>query len=162
MDSVWGAEFKDYHNFHGLMVARTVNVGSPQVTAKVQTLDDLGEVPAGFFEADPAGGDLNPLETKLIDEPTLRKNLSPMKPVAWPTVQNGPFAGNVTTWIVIDRTGSVREIDGPVSENAAVNDAGKEAVAKMHFTPFEMNGLPVQVMSQFPLQFKTSSTKSIG
>jgi hypothetical protein len=66
----WGAEFKDYQNFHGRMVARTVNVGSPQVTAKVQTLDDLGEVPAGFFEADPNRGDPKPLETKLRTLPT--------------------------------------------------------------------------------------------
>jgi hypothetical protein len=123
----WGAEFKDYHRFHGLMVARTLDVGSPQLTAKVQTLEDLDDVPAGFFEADPNGGDPKPLETKLIDEPTLRRNLLPMEPVIWPKVQNGPFAGNVTTWIVIDREGRVREIDGPVSQNAAVNDAGKRS-----------------------------------
>src|SRR6266536_2464538 len=48
----WGAAFKDYHGFHGLMVARTLEVGTPQLTAKVQTLDDLGDVPARFFEAD--------------------------------------------------------------------------------------------------------------
>jgi hypothetical protein len=40
----WGAEFKDYTDFHGRMIARTVNVGSPQVTAKVTTLEDLGVV----------------------------------------------------------------------------------------------------------------------
>jgi hypothetical protein len=32
------------------MVARTVNVGTPQVTAKITTLEDLGEIPAGFFD----------------------------------------------------------------------------------------------------------------
>jgi hypothetical protein len=62
------------------MVVRTLDVGSPQLTARVQTLDDLGDVPAGFFEADPNAGDPKPLETKLIDEPTLRKNLLPMEP----------------------------------------------------------------------------------
>jgi len=152
----WGAEFKDYHGFHRLMVARTLDVGTPQLTAKVQTLDDLGDVPAGFFDADPTGGDSKPLETKVIDEPTLRKNLLPMEPVIWPKIQNGSFAGNVTTWIVIDRDGRVREIDGPVSENAAVNDVGKEAVGKMRFRPFQVNGIPVQVMSQFTLPFRTT------
>jgi hypothetical protein len=152
----WGAEFKDYQKFHGLMVARTVNVGSPQVTAKVQTLDDLGRVPAGFFEADPASGDPKPLETKLIDEPTLRKNLLPMEPIVWPTVHDGPFTGSVTTWIVIDREGRIREIEGPVTENAAMEDAGKEALAKMRFKPFQVDGIPVQVMSQFTLPFRTS------
>jgi hypothetical protein len=152
----WGAEFKDYHGFHGRIVARTLDVGTPQLTAKVQTLDDLGNVPAGFFDADPNGGDPKPLKTKLIDEPTLRKNLLAMEPVSWPKIQNGPFAGNVTTWIVIDRDGRVREIDGPVSENAAVNDVGKEAVGKMRFRPFQVDGIPVQVMSQFTLPFRTT------
>jgi len=152
----WGAEFKDYHGFHGLMVARTLDVGTPQLTAKVQILDDLGDVPAGFFEADPNAGDPTPLTTKLLDEPTLRKNLLPMEPVIWPKIQNGPFAGNVTTWIVIDRGGRVREIDGPVSENAAVDEAGKEAVGKMRFSPFVIDGIPVQVMSQFTLPFRTT------
>src|SRR5204863_863908 len=101
---------------------RTLYVGTPQLTAKVQILDDLGDVPAGFFKADPNAGDPTPLTTKLIDEHTLRKNLLPMELVIWPKIQNGPFAGNVTTWIVIDRGGRVREIDGPVSENAAVDE----------------------------------------
>ena len=152
----WGAEFKDYHGFHGLMVARTLDVGTPQLTAKVQILDDLGDVPAGFFDADPNSGDPQPLQTKLIDEPTLRKNLLPMEPVNWPKIQNGPFSGNVTTWIVIDREGRVREIDGPVSENAAVDDVGNEAVGKMRFRPFQVDGIPVQVMSQFTLPFRTT------
>jgi hypothetical protein len=76
----WGAEFKDYRDFHGRMIARTVNVGSPQVTAKIETLEDLGEVPPGFFNSDEKDGDPKPLGTELIDEPTLRKNLVPMEP----------------------------------------------------------------------------------
>jgi len=152
----WGAEFKDYRDFHGRMVARTVNVGSPQVTAKIETLEDLGQVASGFFDSAAKDGDPRPLGTELIDEPTLRKNLLPMEPVTWPAVHDGPFAGNVTTWIVIDREGRVREIDGPVSENAAVNDVGKQAVAKMRFKPFQKDGIPVQVMSQFTLPFRTN------
>jgi hypothetical protein len=150
----WGAEFKDYQDFHGRKVARTVNVGSPQVTARIKTLEDLGNVPTGFFNADAKGGDPK-LGTEVIDEPTLRKNLLPMEPVSWPTIQDGSLKGNVTSWIVVDRHGNVREIDGIVSENSAVNETGKEAIMKMHFTPFLVNGTPTQVLSQFTLPFKT-------
>lgn len=76
----WGGEFKDYASFHGRMIARTVNVGSPQVTAKVTTLDDLGEIPVGFFDAAVKGGDPQPLQTVMVDETSLRKNLLPMEP----------------------------------------------------------------------------------
>lgn len=44
----WGGEFKDYGSFHGRMIARTVNVGDPQVTAKVTMLEDLGNAPEDF------------------------------------------------------------------------------------------------------------------
>jgi hypothetical protein len=40
----WGGEFKDYADFHGRMVALTVNVGTPQVTVRIVTLGDLGVV----------------------------------------------------------------------------------------------------------------------
>src|SRR5580704_16171829 len=48
----WGGSYKDYKNFNGRMVAQTVSVGSPEVTAKVTTLEDLRDIPPGFFDAE--------------------------------------------------------------------------------------------------------------
>jgi hypothetical protein len=152
----WGGEFKDYADFHGRMVARTVNVGTPQVTAKVTVLEDLSDPPAALLDADTKGADTPPLRTVLIDEPALRKNLLPMQPVSWPPLKDGSLEGNVTTIIVVDREGKVREIRGVVSENSGVNATGKEAVAAMHFKPFVVDAMPVQVMSQFTLPFRTT------
>jgi len=151
----WGGGFKDYQIFHGRTIPTTVNVGSPQVTAKVVALEDLGEVPPGWFDAEAPGGDPNPLRTELIDEITLRKNLLPAEPIAWPPLQDGPLQGNVTTQIVVDREGAVREIGTMISENGGVNATGKEAVLKMRFKPFLVNGEQVQVMSQVTTPFKT-------
>jgi hypothetical protein len=151
----WGGEFKDLTSFHGRMIARTVNVGSPQVTAKVTTIEDLGETPAGFFDATAKGADPRPPRAVLIDEPTLRKNLLPMESPSWPTVQDGPLEGNVTTEIVVDREGKVRDLGPVISENSRVNDTGKKAVGAMRFTPFLSGGVPVQVMSQITVPFKT-------
>jgi len=44
----WGGSYKDYKNFHDRMVAQTVSVGSPEVTAKVTTLEDLRDIPPDF------------------------------------------------------------------------------------------------------------------
>jgi len=151
----WNGEFKDYKSFHARMIARTVNVGSPQVTAKVTTLEDLGNIPVGFFDTTAKGGDPQPLQTVLLDETSLRKNLLPTAPLSWPPLQNGPLEGNVTTQIVIDREGKVREIGTVISENSGVNDTGRQAVAVMRFKPFLINGLPVQAMSQVTIPFKT-------
>jgi len=152
----WGGEFKDYGSFHGRMIARTVNVGSPQLTAKVTTLEDLREIPAEFFDATAKGGDPQPLQTVLLDETSLRKNLLPMEPPAWPPLQDGPLQGNVTTIIVVDREGKVREIESVISENSGVNDTGRQAVVAMRFKPFLLNGVPVQAMSQVTIPFKTT------
>ncbi len=156
----WGAEFKDYADFHGRMVARTVNVGSPQVTAKITTLEDLGAMPVGFFDTTGKDGDSQPLQTVLIDEVTLRKNLLPIEPVSWPPLQDGSLEGNVTGRIVVDRAGNLREIETIVSENSGVNETGKHAITAMRFKPFVVDGTPVQVMSQISVPFKT--TRPVG
>jgi hypothetical protein len=151
----WGGEFKDYADFHGRMVARTVNVGTPQVTAKITTLEDLRETPAGFFSTPSNAGDSQPLQTVLLDEISLRKNLLPMEPVSWPPLQDGPLEGNVTTEVVVDRQGNVRDVGTLISENSAVNDAGKNAVLALRFKPYVVGGVPVQVISQLTIPFKT-------
>jgi hypothetical protein len=151
----WGGDFKDYQNFHGRTVARTVSWGSPEVTARVATLEDLGTVAPDFFDAAAKGGDPQPLKTLLLDETSLRKNLLPEAPVTWQPLQAGSLEGNVTTEIVVDRDGKVRELGPIVSENSAVNEVGRTRIQAIRFTPFVHGGVPVQVMSQITVPFKT-------
>jgi len=151
----WGGEFKDYSEFHGRMVARTVNVGDPQVTAKITVLEDLGEAPQSLFDTRAQGADAQPLETLLLDEISLRKNLLPVDLTPWPPLKDGPLEGNVTTDVVVDRTGKVRELGVLISENRTILDAGRERILSLQFKPFVQNGIPVQVMSQITLPFKT-------
>lgn len=151
----WGAGFKDFHDFHERSVPYAVSSGSPEVTAKVTVLEDLTSVPDGFFDAEAKGSDPQPLTTILLDETALRKNLMPAESMAWPPLQNGPLEGNVTTEVVADREGRVREIGSMVSENSAINDAGRQHILAMRFTPFIVNGVPVQAMSQITVPFRT-------
>jgi hypothetical protein len=120
------------------------------------TLEELGDVPPGFFDVEAEGGDLRPLQTLLIDETTLRKNLLPMEPIVWPPIKDGSMEGNITTDVVVDRAGKVREVSSIVSENSAVNGIGRQRILALQFKPFLQNGTPVQVMSQITLPFKAS------
>ena len=117
---------KTTKGFHGRTIAHTVSWGSPEVTARVITLEDLGEVPATFFDTDTRGGDPQLLQTVLLDEISFRKNLLPIEPVVWPPVQDGPFQGNVTTILIVDRDGKGRDIESVVSENAAITRREKK------------------------------------
>lgn len=151
----WGGEFKDYSDFHGRTVAHTVNVGSPQVTAKIVLLEDLGEVQASLWNAEVKDGDPQPLTTVLLDEVSLRKNLLSDLPSAWPPLKDGPLQGNITTDVIVDRTGKIRELGVLISENPQILDGGRERILAMQFKPFVQDGIPVQVMSQMTIPFKT-------
>ncbi len=91
----------------------------------------------------------------MIDETSLRKNLLPSEPVSWPPLQDGPLEGHVTTIVVIDREGKVREIEPVISDNPGVNETAERAITAMRFTPFLAGGVPAQAMSQITIAFKT-------
>jgi hypothetical protein len=152
--SGWGGLFHDFADFHGRLAARTVAVGSPEVTARVTVLEDLQDSPA-LFDTSAGGGDPQVLETQLLDERTLRRNLLSTNEPAWPPLKDGPLEGAVTTEIVVDRTGKVRDLGTLVSSNPGVNDTARAQIEAMRFRPFEQNGIPVQVVSRITLAFKT-------
>lgn len=150
----WGGEFKDYKEFHNRRVARTVV--SDAVVAHVTLLEDLDKTHEELFDTGAPGGDPQAVKIVLLDETTLRKNLVSDETNPWPPVQDGPLQGNVTSDIVVDREGTVREIGTVISENAAMEDVGKARLLAMKFRPFLENGVPVQAMSQITLPFKTT------
>ena len=151
----WGGLYHDYKDFHGRTVARTVSVGTPEVTAKVTALEDLRDIPPGFFDAKASGGDTPLLQTVVVEETLLRKNLLPMEPPVWPPLQDGPLEGAVTTKIVVDRTGKLREVGSIVANNPGVSEAARKAIVAMQFKPYLQNGVAVQVVSRATMPFKT-------
>ena len=152
----WGAIYHDYAKFHNRMVGRRVGVGTPEVTARIVTLKDLKDAPASLFDAQAPGGDPHPVNTVLLGELALRRQLVSPVQVTWPTVQNGPVEGVLTTSVCVDRKGNVREVGTIVSDNPGLNDAARKAIFSMHFTPYLMNGEPLQVVSRITMAFKTS------
>jgi Gram-negative bacterial TonB protein C-terminal len=153
-DLGWGGMFKDYENFHGRQVARTVSWGSPEVTAKVTLLEDMRDIPPGLYDTAADSGDTPLLRTILLDEPTLRKYLLPTDPLVWPSLQDGPLEGAVTTEIVVDRAGKVRQLGTIVSDNPGLSEIAGKAIAAMRFKPYLQDGAPVQVVSRATLSFK--------
>lgn len=151
----WGGLLKDYQDFHRRMVARTVSHGTPEVTAKVTVLEDLGPTPSGFLDASAPSGDAQLLKTVLVAELNERKNLIHDEPITWPTLRDGPLEGGVTTQVCIDRVGKVREMTTIVAQNQGVTDVARQAIAAMQFKPYLENGVPAQVITRITLGFKT-------
>ncbi len=153
-DVGWDGSFNDYQGFHGRMVARTVSNGSPEVTAKVTVLEDLDDTPPGFFDAGVSGSDPI-LQTQVVDELAVRKNLFPVEAVVWPPLENGPLEGASITDVVLDREGQVREVGVAVTDNPGVSDIFLKYVQTMRFKPYVVDGLPVQVVTTITIPFKT-------
>lgn len=151
----WSGAYKDYQRFHGRMVARTVESGSPQVTAKIDTLEDLGEAPPNLFDTETSSGDQSLLKTVLLEETELRKYLLTADPVSWPPLQDGPLEGIITTEIVVDREGKVRQIASILSDNPGLGQDAGRAIVQMRFKPYLQNGVPAQVVSRITMPFKT-------
>jgi hypothetical protein len=149
----WGGLFESYKDFHNRTVARVVKAGSPEVTATVTTLEDLPNGPLDFFSANAPGGE--PLQVAVVDERALRVNLQAGKPPSWPPLRDGPLEGALTTQVVVDRTGQVREVGTIVSDNSGLADAAREQIASFRFSPYLQNGVPIQVVSRITLSFKT-------
>jgi hypothetical protein len=150
----WSGYYTDYKSFHGRVVAHTVRVGSPEVTARITILEDLQDVPPGFFDATANGGDSSLLSTAIVEEKALRINLLSGEPV-WAPLKDGPLEGVVTTKIVVDRTGKVRELGTIVSDNPGLNETAGKTIGSMLFSPYLLNGVPVQVVSRITMPFKT-------
>jgi hypothetical protein len=115
----WGALFEDYRDFHGRKISRKVKVGTPEVTATVETLEDLTSMSAELFDAQAPGSDARLLDTVIAESDDALKHLVNPEPVKWPTVDDGPFEGNASADVEIDREGKIRSmgmVDQPGNE----------------------------------------------
>lgn len=156
----WGFQNKNYASFHNRLIAREVANGGlgPEVTAKIVALEDLSSVSSssGLFDTTRPDSDSNPLRTTPIDESILRKNLQTTATPTWPSLKDGPLEGALTTEIIVDRDGNVRDIGTLVSDNPGLDESARAYILSLRFQPHLIDGEPVQVLSQITLPFKIS------
>jgi hypothetical protein len=152
----WSGEYHDFRDFHGRMIAFTVDSGTPQLTAKVSVIEDLKSPSKDLFDTSAPGGDPQLIETVAVDEAELRKNLISQKPFSWPQLADGPLEGVVWTEVVIDRNGKIHEMLPPIADNAGVKSAADQGFRAMQFQPILRDGAPVQAISKLSVPFKTT------
>jgi hypothetical protein len=151
----FGGLYHDFKDFHGRMIAYTVASGYTEVTAKIGLLEDLVSVPDGFFDTNAPGADAHQIDTVVLSEGDLRKNLLSGKPFQWPALTDGPLEGVVWTEVVIDRTGKIREMIPPIADNPGVEGAAESGFRSMQFQPILCDGVPVQATGRLSVAFKT-------
>jgi outer membrane biosynthesis protein TonB len=145
--------FDDYHRFHDKHIAfRTKD--NPLVF-KIDSLRDLGNTDESLFSIAvpiPAG---NVIRTVYVHGPEFRKLAVKTPEFKWPQVTNRPDSGDVTVYIVVDKSGHVRHSHSYAASNNEVKDAAVEQIKNWEFTPFVVDGTPVQVQTALVIDFKT-------
>jgi hypothetical protein len=155
------AGLEEVADFHGRSIARKVTSGGggAEVTARVTVLEDLKGATPQLFDSEPNASDPI-LETRLVDEVAVRKNLLPQDVAGWPPLEQGPVEGVLTAEVVIDREGKIRDIGSLLSDNPGLDEAARERIMSMRFNPYLMDGVPVQVVTTMTMPFRT--TRPVG
>jgi hypothetical protein len=148
----WDGEYKDFQDFHGKPIARQVS--ADPVVGQVAILEDLAPQAAGFFDTAKPGGDAHPLDSIVLDTDDLRRNLAAEPQFTWPDMMDGPFEGEISATVTIDQTGKVRDIGYIVADNQDLRAAALKGLQTLTFKPFTRDGVPVQVIGRYAIQFK--------
>lgn len=153
----YDAGLEEIADFHGRSIARKVTSGGggAEVTARVTVLEDLKDVTPQLFDSGPSASN-SILETKVVDELAERKNLLRHDIAGWPPLEQGQLEGVLMAEVVIDREGKIRDISTVLSDNPGLNDAARERIMSMRFSPYLIDGVPVQLVTTVTMPFKTT------
>jgi len=157
----YGVSYKDYKNFIGKRVARTISERIESGTKVQATIDELTELERPD-EAQFAVENTNSLlQTIRVDEATLRSLAVNAPDIVWPTVRSGADKGTLSLYVCLDRSGHVREIYELNSSNAGLSDIARDQIMKWQFKAASSNGSPVQVESILTFGFQTAIANPI-
>lgn len=153
----YAAVYKDYKNFAGKHVARTISEAIESGTVVEATIQDLAELQTPddtMFAIQDASA---PLQAIRADESTLRSLVVNAPNIAWPTVRSGSSKGTLSLYVCVDRNGRVREIYELNSSNPGLSDVARDQVMKWQFKTASSQGVPVQVESILTFAFATTA-----
>ena len=139
------AIYRDYKDFGGKHVARTINEGiesGADIRATIEELTELKSPDEAQFAVQEANA---PLKTIRAKEETLRSLAESAPEIAWPTDRTGKDSGTLSLYVCLDRWGHPREIYELNSSNAGLSDVARDQVMKWKFKTASNGGAPVQV-----------------
>ena len=155
------AIYRDYKNFAGKRVARTINErieNGTDLRATVEGLTELKSPDDSMFAIQEAS---HPLQTIRADEATLRSLAVNAPEIVWPTVRSGAEKGTLSLYVCLDRDGHVREVYELNSSNPGLSDVARDQVMKWQFKPATNHGARVQVESILTFAFETTNANPI-
>jgi hypothetical protein len=156
----FAADFKEYRLFHNKRVAGLIETFpiAPRgdVKTKIAELNDLSDTDESLFAVPQPTPPEQRIRTVQVPEVEYRKLAINPPAMKWPPVKIRPTSGGLTTYIVTDRTGKVRECEFLISNNMSIAQSTVELVKQWHFKPLLIDGVPVQVETTMTFAFETT------
>lgn len=153
--------YKNYKNFAGKRVARTIGEYIESGTELEATIDELADLRTPDEAQFAIQQTSPPLQTTRIDEAALRSLAVNAPDIVWPTVRSGTDKGTLSLYVCLDRSGHLREIYELNSSNPGLSDIARDQVMKWQFKPASSQGRPVQVESILTFGFQTAIANPI-
>ena len=154
----YDAEFRDFMDFGGKRVARSVLIDpepGTHIQARITELTELRDPEESLFAVAQATPAQQRIKSIQVDEATVRALAAGSTEVAWPAVGGGPLTGRCAVYISVDRMGHVRESWPHGCDNAGLQDPLREIVQKWQLKPAADNGSPVQIEALVTFPFET-------
>ena len=155
-----GADFGGYRSFGNKRVPVSLKLSAKDAEGKyvdllgrLTLLEQLEEDPSLFNIKNDTGLAARARFVS-IPESALQDYKLDSPPLQWPAVHNFPSSGLMTINVKIDRNGTIREIDSPISKNVVLSDPAVEQVKNWKFKPFLVDGSPVQVNTDISIRFE--------
>ena len=151
----YDAEYKDYKNFSGKLVARTIREyiePGTEVEATITELADLSAIDESEFAVTQYAP---PIRTLTVTEDTLRKMANSSLELKWPPITGGKTEGVLSIYVCLDRTGRVRETYALNSDQPEMSDAAQQQVRSIQFTPTITKNESVQAEGILTFSYKT-------
>jgi hypothetical protein len=139
-------DFSDYAAFGHLKVPRTLGVEVMRgisLRGKVVVLEPVETVAPKMFETPEGATDNDPLRTVIVATDQLMKLAGGPVDLPWPSTF--PGQGMFTVWVVLDRTGVIREAQSLNSDESGIAGDMAPKLLGRHWKQAIANGVPVQV-----------------
>lgn len=125
------------------------------LVGKISLLENSSKKPV-FFSTPPGAATFDPLSSILVSQSNIEQMAQgPIHPV-WPSVRSGKTEGTVIMFVLVDRTGHVREATILGTNNRAMGEAANDQLTQLQWAPATSNGNPIQVHAIISLPFSTT------
>lgn len=152
------AEFSDFKEFHGKIVARKISQEpepGTKIDARITELTELKEPDPAMFSIQTPSAMQERAARARVSEGVARSLLLTAPEIAWLPVRDGKTSGTLSLVISVDKEGHVRETWPLNSDNPFPQDQARKAVSEWKFKPLMMEGVPVQMEAILTFAFQT-------